>query len=81
MISRATDTTMSNPVAENELANPRLYCGSEYCPDNAKNKNVGTSEMIIRKRAPNNVIRLLIFLKKSLVGFPALMPGINPPYC
>ena len=82
MSSSATDTTMSKPVAENEFANGSA--GAAHVPSpiaSALNKKVGMRDKHIRNTAPKNVILLLIFLRKSLVGLPALIPGINPPYC
>ena len=74
---------MRSPVAENAPPNPRgpLTKGLPVPPEIALKMNVGMSAMSARKIAPNNVIRFEIFLKKSLVGLPALIPGINPPYC
>ena len=73
---------MSKPVAENEFANGSA--GVAHVPSpiaSARNRNVGMSAMSIRNTAPKNVTLLLTFFKKSLVGLPALIPGINPPYC
>ena len=82
MSSSATDTTMSKPVAENEFANGSAGAAQEPSPiASALNKKVGIRDKLIRNTAPKKVILLFIFLRKSLVGLPALMPGINPPYC
>ena len=74
---------MRSPVAENAPPNPSspLINAVLPSPEIALKMKVGMSERSARKIAPNKVMRFEIFLKKSLVGLPALMPGINPPYC
>ena len=80
--SSATETTINNPVAENAppSSNGASFTALEKPDDNALNKNVGINAITARKNAPNNVILFEIRFKKSLVGLPALIPGINPPY-
>ncbi len=41
---------------------------------------VGITAIIAKKLAPINVSLEATLSKYSAVGFPGLMPGINPPY-
>ena len=72
--SSATLTIISIPVALNALVIP-IGCPRALKP------NVGTMAINARNSAPNNVIRLFILARYSLVGFPGLTPWIVPPYC
>ena len=73
---------MSKPVAENEFANGRAGAAQVPLPiARALKMKVGMRDKHMRNTAPKTETLLLIFLRKSLVGLPAPMPGINPPYC
>ena len=45
------------------------------------NTRLGTKAMNARNIAPKSVILLDILPRYSLVCLPALIPGINPPFC
>ena len=43
-------------------------------------KNIGIIAIIAKYTPPNHVSLDIIDDKYSVVGFPALIPGINPPF-
>ena len=75
LISIATDTTISIPVAVNELRRP---CEPTAI---AENNTEGTRAKNARNIAPKSVILFDTFLRYSVVGFPGRMPGTKPPCC
>ena len=70
--SSATDTAINIPVALN----------TEDTEGSIILKIIdGINAIRARNIAPKSVILLDIFLRYSVVGLPALIPGMKPPFC
>ena len=70
IVSITTPTTIMIPVPV------KCVCIFKIAPS-----TIGSVASIASDIAPTRPILLTIFAKKSLVGLPGLMPGMNPPFC